>query len=456
MIQTRVRLVVTLVLFCWASGAAAQDTNYWNIQYGPVAQLIGGQVVASSRDLSATFYNPGGLSLEEGSNFLLSTESFQVESFSTTPLEDLRVFDTGTTRFGSFPTLVAGALPRSWLGDQTRLAWSFVTRQELKLRLGKRLTNSVEVPGAESASELLIDNHSNESWAGVTASRKLSEAWGVGVTLYGVYRGQRNRNEVNLQVVTDSQEALSALGVTDFNYHHFRTLAKLGVAYDRGSVKLGLSVTTPSAGLFGSGRAGYTLSLIGVDSDGNGIPDPPVLVAQEAEDLTAEYKSSWAVGGGVSWDRGATQWHSSFEWFAPVDRFDVIGLPQSEDNPRQIRLSQELESVFNVGLGFEHDFGNDLVLYGAGFTDFSAAVGDPEVNTSLSNWNLYHLSTGMKFRFAGNRFTLGATFSFGSEDRPVPTPIPPREVPGVGANPSLKVEYRRVVVLLGFLFGDSQ
>lgn len=445
-----------LVLLGWATSAAAQDTNYWAIQYGPVAQLIGGQVIASSRDLSATYYNPGGLALEEGSTFLLSTESFQVESYSTTPTSNIQVFDTGTTRFGTAPTLVAGALPRSWLGERTRLAWSFLTRQELQVRLGSRLTDNLPIPNSESATELLIDARTNESWAGLTASYEVSEAWGVGATFYGVYRGQRSRNELNFQAVSSDLQAVSGLGVTDFDYYHFRALAKAGIAYDTGAVKVGLNVTTPSLGLFGSGSAGYTLSLIGIDIDGTGTPNPPILNTQNADDLNAQYKSSWAVGGGIAFARGATQFNTSFEWFAPVDRFDVIELPREQDNPRQIRLSQELKSVFNFGVGVEHDFGNDVAVYGAMFTDFSAAVGDPEVNTAISNWNLYHLSTGVKFHFVGNRFTLGATYSFGSKDRPLPTPIPPADAPGLGLDSTLGIDYQRVVVLLGFLFGDAR
>jgi hypothetical protein len=192
-----------------------------------------------------------------------------------------------------------------------------------------------------------------------------------------------------------------------------------------------------------------------VDSDGNGIPDPPLLVNQTAEDLDARYKSSWAIGGGLAWYRGATRWHASAEWFAAVDRFTVIDLP-SEDPERSIKLTQQLKSVFNVGLGVEHDFDNELAVYGAAHTDFSASVGDPDVNIAVSNWNLYHLSSGVKFRFAASRFTLGATFSFGQKQRPLPTPIPPEDLPGAGLEQDLDISYRRVVVLLGFLFGDAR
>jgi hypothetical protein len=449
------RVAGSLLLCLLSTTVAAQDVNYWNIQYGPVGQLLGGQVIASSRDLAATFYNPGGLALEEGSTFLLSAEAFQVEFFDTTPTADLELLETTSTRFSAAPKLVAGALPRSWLGERTRMAWSFLTRQQLKVRLGQRLSDPFEHLGGSSATELYLDQDVNESWAGITASRELSETLGVGLTWYGVYRGQRSRNEVNVQAVTADQAALSAVGITDFDYDHFRTLAKLGVAWERRNIRFGLNFTTPSAALFGSGKAGLTVSLLGVDADGNGIPDPPVLVSETAEGLDAQYKSSWAVGGGVAWYRGPTRLHVSAEWFAPVDRFTVVRLPDDEA-PRQIQLTQQLESVFNVGLGVEHDFGDELAVYGAARTDFSASVGDPDVNVAVSDWNLYHLSAGVKFAFAGSRFTLGSTFSFGGKERALPLPIRPEELPGAGLDEQLDISYNRIVVLLGFLFGDAR
>jgi hypothetical protein len=452
----RLRVCGASLLVLIATSAAAQDTNYWALQYGPVGQLLGGQVIGSERSLSATYYNPGGMALEDGTTFLLSTESFLIEGFSTRPDSDIQVFDASSTRIGSAPTLVAGSLPRSWLGRDTRLAWSFLTRQDLNARQGERITDpfGLEPEGGSSASELYIDNRVTENWAGLTLSRKLSDTLGVGGTLYGIYRGQRNRSEVNAQAVAPNFATFSALAITTFDYTHFRTLAKLGVAWERDDLRLGLNVTTPSLGLFGWGSAGYTFSFIGADADGNGVPDPPELSSQTEDDLGARYKSSWAVGGGFAWHRGSTRWHTSAEWFAPVDRFKVLDLPGQDDDP-QLILSQQLKSVVNFGLGVEHDFENGTVVYAAAYTDFSASVGDPEINVAVSNWNLYHLSAGVQFRVISNRFTLGATYSFGSAARPVNSVLPNEPLPGVGLGETLDISYKRVVVLLGFLFGDG-
>jgi hypothetical protein len=305
-----------------------------------------------------------------------------------------------------------------------------------------------------SAAESYFDQSVNESWGGLTASRRLSDRWGIGLTWYGVYRGQRSRNELSVLATAESGAALSVLGVTAFDYYHARTLAKLGVAYDDHRLQLGLSVTTPGLGLFGSGTVGYTRSLSGVDANGDGIPDPPSLETRTEEGLPTDYRSSWAVGAGAAWRRGDTRFHLSAEWYAPVDRFTVLALPLEESGSNEgVELTQQLESVLNAGLGVEHEFGRDVSLYGAFRTDFSASTGDPTVNVALSDWNLYHVSAGLSFRIGDSQFTLGATGSFGSRTRPLATPLPPEDLPAAGLNADVGIRYRRVVFLLGFLFG---
>ena len=319
--------------------AAAQDSHYWSIQYGPVGQLVGGQLIGGGPDLSATFYNPGALALRNESSYLLSTESVQWELVSTEAQPGLEVLDTSSSTLGAAPSLLAGVLPR-WLGEDTRLAWSFLTRQKFQVRLGQRVTDPIADPGARSAAESYFDQRVTESWAGLTLSRPLSESVGLGLTWYGVYRGQRTRSELTFQAIEADGRSAAVAGVTDFDYSHYRTLAKLGLAWQTPAWNAGISVTTPSLSAFGSGKAAYTLSVAGSDGNGDGFPDPPILETASSEDLTADYRSSWAVGMGASRRIGNTRLYASAEWYAAVDRFSVIAVP---DDPTEAgRLTQEL------------------------------------------------------------------------------------------------------------------
>jgi len=429
-----------------AAPAAAQDTHYWSIQYGPVGQLVGGQLIGGVPDLSATFYNPGALSLRNESSYLLSTESVQLESIETS--SGTAILDTSSSNFGSAPSLLAGALPR-WLGENTALAWSFLTRQNLDLRIGSRISDPFAGTFAESAAESYSDQDISENWGGLTLSRPLSESVGLGGTLYGVYRGQRTRNELSAQGV-DGARALAISSVTDFEYSHYRALAKLGLAWTGRKWNAGLSITTPSLSVMGSGKASYTAYVSGVDADGDGVADAPLLETTTREDLKSTYRSSWAVGAGASWRRKNTRYYASAEWFAPVDQFEALTLP--DDSAAASRVSQKLQSVLNGGLGIEHEVSRNLSIYAAFNTDFSAA--SPESNVSVSDWDLYHVGGGVSFRFGENRFTLGALWAFGSQPRMPQALVPPSALPPSALDEPIDIAYSRVTFVLGFVFGQ--
>jgi hypothetical protein len=163
------------------------------------------------------------------------------------------------------------------------------------------------------------------------------------------------------------------------------------------------------------GGADLSATYSGSDANGDGRPDPPALETGTEEGLPTDYRSSWAVGVGTSRRLGKTRLYASAEWYAAVERFSVIAVP---DEPTESgRLTQELKSVLNAGVGFEHVVSEDVSLYGAFHTDYSASVGDPSVNVAVSDWDLYHLSGGVSFRLRDNRFTLGASWATGRKTR---------------------------------------
>ncbi len=449
------RLALAVSLAALPGVARAQDTHYWNIQYGPVATLLGGNVVGSTRDLSATFYNPGGLILSDDPSFLLSTESVQIEKVSLRPASGVQLFDVSSSSIGAAPSLIAGNLPKGWGGNNGRFAWSYLTRQKFNTRLDQRL--NVQVGGAYSGSaESLFDQRMSEDWGGLTYSHALGKTTGIGLTWYGAYRSQQTRSETNLQATSPSGAGVTGITISDFYYSHSRTLAKLGLAKDWKDWQAGLTVTTPSLAVFGSGKTGFTRSVSGVDANADGKTD--TLVAAASEDaLKADYKSSWAIALGGSWRRRATRLHVSAEWYAPVPQFTVLDPKSFASNPSgpiyDPLLVQRLEAVFNAGLGVEHEFSRELSVYGAFHTDVSAAPTDRDLSIGASDWNLNHLTAGTAFRMGSNRFTLGAGWAFGGKTQTLNLQLP-ASIPSVTGSPAVDVRYSRLTFLLGFVFGS--
>ena len=85
------------------------------------------------------------------------------------------MFDTSSSRFGAAPSLLAGVLPR-WLGENNRLAWSFLTRQNLDVRLGQRITDPV-AGAAASAAESYLDQRVEEDWSVLRSRVRCLPPW---------------------------------------------------------------------------------------------------------------------------------------------------------------------------------------------------------------------------------------------------------------------------------------
>ena len=67
-----------------AAPAVAQDSQWWTNQYGNRARLLGGAVIGSSRDLSAVYYNPGGLAVVDEPDALLTGYVFELDNIKYT------------------------------------------------------------------------------------------------------------------------------------------------------------------------------------------------------------------------------------------------------------------------------------------------------------------------------------------------------------------------------------
>ena len=72
----------------------------------------------------------------------------------------------------------------------------------------------------------------------------------------------------------------------------------------------------------------------------------------------------------------------------------------------------------------------------------------------MSDWDLYHFSGGLSFRFRDNRFTLGASWARGNTVRPLDSPVPPEQLPPAHLDQDVTIRYSKITFLLGFVFGS--
>lgn len=444
--------IAVFVLSCVLniSNLRAQDSHYWTDQFGNQARLLAGAVFGSTDDLSSVFYNPGSLALVERSAILLSGNVFEVTNVrvkNTVGDEDASFWNTKIS-----PSLFAGEVGSKEKG-QSRIAYSFLTRYSSKLRLDSLATTD----GGDFLPELdflgadfRIDSEINEYWFGGTYSLPLGENTGLGVSTFFAYRSQRARVQSTAQALGQDKRAVVSNQVRDFDYWHWRALWKIGLATYLQKWRVGITVTTPSVGIGGSGDVTYDDTLVGqtVDEQGN----PLTFIAIDKQKVGANYKSPISIGFGAARRFGKSRVHLAAEWFNESTQFTILDTEpfqaQSSGETITTDVVRELDRVFNVAVGIEHEVSDRLYGYGGFRTDLGGLSRDSTGNDAVTLLNIYHVSGGATVRVNDNEFTLGGVFSYGSAPVARELVIPEQ----LELSTEATVSYLRFLAILGFSF----
>ncbi len=415
--MSRRRLLVLIVLLA-AGEARAQDANYWSNQYGTRAEMLGGLVVGSAGDLSASYYNPGWLALRLDTSLLVTTQALEYTT--------LRVADpVGTgddasyTQFRPSPRFLGGRLKGG--GDGWTMTWAYLEQTRFRYDATARYINANPAPSPDGtlwfSGEVFRQTETHDYLYGASFSHRIGERTAIGFTPGVSYRSQNQRIQVAVQAMGADGQFADIYVVDQFDYWHARGLAKIGLACDYKPVSFGLTVTTPSLPIMGSGEVYRQLSSDGLDLDGDDLPDT-YLAATEQKDLDARWKSalSVAVGAGVRF--GRTGLYATAEWFNAVPGYEVITTApyqaQSDGETLVIERDVALRSLINFGFGIDHRFSEEFALYGAFRSDYAAQNSPPASDVLMTTWNLWHATVGSSFRFLGIELTSGLEYSFGS------------------------------------------
>ena len=447
--KTALTLVAVAGLLASTSPATAQDSHYWGQQYGPRASLLSGAVIGSVGDISGTYYNPGALGIASDLAFAISADVYEYESIT---IEDGagRGIDLGTTRSGVRPSLLAGTITRSLFGQDV-LAYSVLTRARSSSDISTEIVRSGgEIPPELDLDELVgvgrVDGALNETWVGLSYAHPFSSSFGLGVTGYVAHRTQRRRREGIVEAIASDGSPFVDINLRGGNYSTFRTLAKIGGYFASESFSAGLTFTTPSLHITGSGEFGINEAVF--------TSDTTVLLATIQPDLSATYKSPLSVGLGFGWQIGKARVNASGEWFDKIDPYVVMqgeeSIQQEPPQPITFDVVQSMDEVFNWGLGLEYEFQETLSGYASFATDASGFTDEVErADLSLNTLDLYSAFLGADFRVKSARLTVGLGYGWGRAPAPELTDI----LPGDEGELDPRYVYSRLRILFGFELG---
>ena len=221
------------------------------------------------------------------------------------------------------PGFFGGTLPFSFWGSHV-LAYSLFTRYRFKTRLGETRVGSVDEPALQGDAllKVRIDRDLSEQWFGLTYAAPKGQ-FGLGISQFGVYRSQKGKNSLLGEVFPGRGGGSITVLDDEFSYWSTRILWKVGASFDWAGYSIGVTATTPSINLFGSGRLEVNRTVFGQDIDGDSIPDP-IFVADAQDGLSPTYKSPWSLGAGVTFRRVGTNWYFSGEYHGKIGEYAVL------------------------------------------------------------------------------------------------------------------------------------
>jgi len=450
------RSLIFVFIFLFAVNLKAQDRHYWDQVFGGKSALLGGIVVGSVRDYSATFYNPGAMGFLDKNSLSVNFNMYGIKDFSFEHGGGQNI-NSRYTRVSLYPASLAGSIP--FLGDSNnRFSYMIYGNGYSYVRVSERYEGFYDAvderppstpgrPPMFGNDEYLVNQGKldvllSEVTVGFGYARKLSKNVGIGATLLGAYRDQTKiRYESYYAFDTTYQRSAVSDLYVDIDFWAIRFSGKFGINAVFDDWKLGATITTPSLPIkYFSGGTDYANAssnnvIYKYDSVSNQGITLDILASDRQEGLPVAYTTPMSFAAGLEYTFSeSTTGHFSMELFLPKSTYVVIqpdsgefvvnkpNLIGSYNSAELLRVYDGMQTVFNFGFAVEHKINDKLSGYASFRTDFSNGNFEKIMENGkvlalgFTDFNIYHMTLGASYDMNDRLISLGFEYSHGGRD----------------------------------------
>jgi hypothetical protein len=472
--RTAIQICAVLWMFFFGSvfRAEAQDDHYWAQQYGAVSTLMGSAMVGGVSDNSAVYYNPAALSFISNPSLSIDANVYKMD----------RIFvrngagqgmNLNSAQMSIYPQIISGMINIAKNG-KFKFSYSLLTRNHNSILMNTHYTGNASqsdpdnpVPSATNFVGVYdYVNQLNEQWFGIGIGYRVSDKLGIGATFFSSYRGQSYQltNYVReIDYVDTNYVFRTTTNDQAVKYGTFRLLAKLGLSYTAGPLKFGLTVTTPSVGLYGKGDTKRENSVIAVSDNPADLKDN-FLILDQKSGVKAIYKHPLSIAWGIDYQSPKTRIAISAEYFFKIGTYHLMNpdaspfvYPPTYLDSATIKaqinsylhIQNAARPVLNAGIGLSQVVYKSFSLLLGANTDFSSYERPDESNDLLhgfGSWNIYHVSAGMSYHKLKHTLTFGFSYAISPSQS-----IPPYTV--INQNPDQTNEARISPETYSFILG---
>lgn len=435
-------IIFLIFLMIFSQPVFSQDHHYWSQQFGSRSALMSGVVVGGVRDTSAGYYNPGALGFINKPSLSVSANAYQLERLSID-----NGIGTGTSldsdKISIIPLLASGTMILKAFPSHT-FGYSLLAKNQSSIDTSGRIEKNQEIfkdiyhnngtvsfQGEEKfIGQIFASSQVTELWGGMSWAHKARPNISIGTTAFFAFRNQ-TQNQTTMARATNDRTIATADKMDYIDFWNVRFLLKFGVAAEFDTLKVGMTLTTPSRNLFGQG------TVAGENSFNNAY-DPAQdkfygnLISNRLEDLDTTYRNPLSIALGLEYAATPkTNIAGTVEWFAKQKQYNVItpgkhsflrniivdefiAFDTNSENRELIEVTDGAESVINVGAAIEHEFANDIKGY-LGFRVDHESNPNSSKNHSLgiTTWDIYHFTIGTMFKRKRSELAVGFTYSIG-------------------------------------------
>ncbi|MDW3208331.1 MAG: hypothetical protein R8N23_00590 [Reichenbachiella sp.] len=471
--------IFSLILFI-STTTLAQDAHYWTEQYGNKSTLMSGSVVGSVDDLGAMYYNPARLALQEDPTFLISAKAYQNVSLKVK--DGVGEADLGTSVFGSAPTLAAGSFNLDSVKflkffHGHKFAYGFLSRTNMDYTLSLSQVETLDFNDAWAGEEAYLSDLNwnksiKEEWMGLTWAIPLDDKkkWSVGLSQFLAVHNMSSSYSQNIVAKEDGSGCVECEVATyELTRNRSTTslgyVAKIGLNYSSKFIEVGLTYTTPKAGLRGSGDTYYRQILTDYHNSASQFSNLAEIGWGDAQSATHKAPMSAALGVGINLGKNIIS--ISGEWFDKVDaHYAMVPTPFERQAPEDgtmilNRYVDKRKSVINYGIGMEWYLSKKVNAYTSFSTDYSSLVktfeGDSFEETdgfdsNLFSADIYHYGGGFSLDLKKIDLTIGTVYSRGIQKvgRIARIPGENNSDSGVDLESTTDMVWERWKILIGF------
>jgi hypothetical protein len=426
---------------------AGQSHNYWTRSFNEESSLLSGAVVGGGAGPSAIYYNPASISEVVSSKFSLNASlfSFTFVNISNALGDNIDLSDIDAKVEPRFISYMLK--PRKHKNLSFEVAFLNNENEKIEVNASVDVQNNIlkGTPGDDRYFAFYqYSSGFRDDWIGIGASVRLSERIIIGTSMFACIKTLNYKNTLDIDAyplgdslpVRGGNKSFYAASYEDDNYlkfNDYRLLWKVGLLCKWESVSLGLSITTPSVGVYSDGKRverKQEQSNISNPETGEPIPDYLVIDYEEKDRVHVSFRTPFSVSAGLNYllPRRKMIFYLSMEYFSGIDPYRLVEADESplltSGNDGQLfsdwlTYVSGATQVFNIAVGYSWTLSDKLLLKVGARTDFNYQknldFGKYADYTKILRGNLdrYYLTCGLSWKIFGQDIITGIQYSVG-------------------------------------------